>query len=323
MTPIGRLATSSVLVRGANGFLGGALARGLLGRCARLRLFCRRPELLDRALCGGDAEIVVADALDPVAVGRSLRDIDLVLDCLGATVPAVAPADLLPEVERTLRPLAILLDAMARSPGRQLCFLSSGGAIYGSRPLQATTEETATSPESAYGVGKLLAEEMIRFRARRGDVAFLIARAANVYGRERLNDLPQGVVDIFIDRALRGEPLDCWGDGSQVRDYLFVDDFAAAILALLDVPVRDDIVNVATGVGSSLGEVIAAVERAAGPTVQRRAAGGFPAGVDRSVLAIAKLQALTGWAPRFDLSAGVGEAVRRRVKARGESADEP
>ena len=315
MTPSGGLAASSVLVRGASGFLGGALARGLVGRCARLRLFCRRPELLDPSLQSAGAEVLAADALDPVAVAHSLREIDLVVDCIGSTVPAVAPRDLLPEVERNLRPLAVLLDAMAREPGRRLLFLSSGGAIYGSAAPGAWTEESAPAPESAYGVGKLLAEEMIRFRARRGDATFLIARAANVYGRQRLGVRPQGVVDIFLDRAARGQPIECWGDGSQVRDYLFVDDFVAAIVALLDRPVRNEIVHVATGVGSSLAEVVAAVERAIGLAVQRRFGGGLHPGVGRNVLAIAKLQSLTGWVPRFDLSAGVAEAARRQARA--------
>ncbi len=305
-----------MLVRGASGFLGGALALGLVGRCERLRLFCRRPELLDPALRSAGAEIFAADALDAAAVAHSLREIDLVVDCIGSTVPAVAPNDLLPEVERSLRPLAILLDAMAQEPGRRLLFLSSGGALYGSAAQGAWTEESATAPESAYGAGKLLAEEMIRFRARRGDATFLIARAANVYGRQRLGALPQGVVDIFLDRAARGEPIECWGDGSQVRDYLFVDDFVAAILALLDLPLRDEIVHVATAVGSTLAEVVAAVERAVGATVQRQAGGGLHPGVGRSVLAIAKLRSLTGWTPRFDLSAGVAEAARRQALAR-------
>lgn len=305
-----------MLVRGASGFLGGALAHGLVGRCERLRLFCRRPAMLDLTLQSAGAEVIAADALDPVAVAHSLREIDLVVDCIGSTAPAVAPADLLPEVARSLQPLAVLLDAMAGGPGRRLLFLSSGGAIYGSAVRGAWTEESATAPESAYGTGKLLAEEMIRFRARQGDATFLIARAGNVYGRQRLGALPQGVVDIFLDRAARGEPIECWGDGSQVRDYLFVDDFVAAILALLDLPIRDEIVHVATGVGSTLAEVVAAVERAVGATVQRQAGGGLHAGVDRSVLAIAKLRALTGWAPRFDLSAGVAEAARRQASAR-------
>lgn len=301
-------------MRGATGFLGGSLAKDLLGRCGAMRLFCRRPERLDPALRSAGVEIVAGDALDAPAVARSLQGIDLIVDCIGATVPAIAPAELLPEVERTLRPLAILLDAMTAEPDARLLFLSSGGAVYGSASQDTWTEASVPAPESAYGLGKLLSEEMIRFRSRRDGTRYLIVRAANVYGRERPGDLPQGVVDVFLDRAARGEPLERWGDGAQVRDYLFIDDFISAVRALLELPLGNDLVQIGTGIASNLDDVVAAVEGALGPARTRNAGGsGLHPGVRRSVLRAAKLQALTGWQPRFSLAAGVAEAARRRA----------
>lgn len=313
--------TKTVLVRGATGFLGEALAKMLLADCAEVRLFCRRQDRLDPLLAGAGIEVVTGDAHDPDVVARSLRGVDIVIDCIGETVPAVAPDALLPEVERSLAPLAVLLDAMLESPGRELLFLSSGGAIYGSEGQGDWVEEDATAPESAYGAGKLLEEEMVRFRARRGEATGLIARTSNVYGRRRLADLPQGVIDIFIDRALRGEPVEYWGDGSQVRDFLFVDDFVSAIRALLDLPPRNQTVNVASGVGSSIDEVLAAIEKSVGATAGVRTIGRFDPGVPRNVLGIGKLQALTGWSPRFALASGIAEAVRRRSRGNEPAAD--
>jgi UDP-glucose 4-epimerase len=287
----------------------------MLGDGARLRLFCRNPGALAPGLRGNPAvEIVAGDALDPRAVADSLRDVDLVIDCVGATLPAIRPGDLLPEVERSLAPLAILLDAMARRPGRRLIFPSSGGAIYGSGRSEALTEESPTAPEAAYGLGKLLAEEMIRFRGRRGEVGHLILRASNVYGRSRPRLQPQGVCDIFLDRAARGEAIELWGDGSQIRDYLFIDDFVQAVRALLLSSASDEVVHVSTGVGSSLHDVVAAVESAVGPLARAGpGARGYP-GVDRSVLSSQKLRALTGWSPRFSLASGIAEAARRRAR---------
>lgn len=314
MTPSRNLAAASVLVRGATGFLGGALAKGLLGSCGALRLFCRRPERLDPVWRAAAVEIVAGDASDPEAVARSLRGVDLVIDAIGATVPAIAPGELLPEVECTLRPLAVLLDAMRTVPDARLLFLSSGGAVYGAASQEAWTEESAPAPESAYGLGKLLSEEMIRFRSRRDGTSYCIVRAANVYGRERMGTLPQGVVDIFLDRAARGEPLERWGDGTQVRDYLFIDDFVSAVRALLDLPPGNDVVQIGTGIASDLDDVVAAVEAALGPARTRSAEeSGLHPGVRRSVLRAEKLRASTGWEPRFTLAAGVAEAARRRA----------
>ena len=313
MDSIRELSAQRVLVRGATGFLGGALAEGLLGDCARLRLFCRNADALDPGLRGNaDVEVVVGDALDARAVESSLLGVGLVIDCVGATLPAIRPDELFPEVQHSLASLAILLDAMAGPPRRRLVFPSSGGAIYGSGRLAAMTEESPTAPEGAYGLGKLLAEEMIRFRGRRSEVDFLILRASNVFGRPRRRALPQGVCDIFLDRAARGEAIELWGDGSQVRDFLFVDDFVRAVRALLASPASDEVVHVSTGVGSSLHEVVAAVESAVGTAVKVQPSGPCYPGVDRSVLANQKLRALTGWAPRYSLTSGVAEAARRR-----------
>lgn len=299
-------------MRGATGFLGGALAEGLLGDGFRMRLFCRHPEALSPRL--RSAEVVVGDARDPRAVADSLIGVDLVIDGLGATLPAIRPGDLVPEIEHSLAPLAILLDAMAQQPGRRLIFLSSGGAIYGSgRPL-ALTEESPTAPEGAYGLGKLLAEEMIRFRSRRGELTHLILRPSNVYGRSRPRSQLQGVCDIFLDRAARGEAIELWGDGSRIRDYLFVDDFVQAVRALLDSPASNEVVHVSTGIGSSLHEVVAAVEAAVGPAARVEPGAHRYPGVDRSVLSNQRLRALTGWEPRFSLASGIAEAARRRTR---------
>ena len=315
MASIRERTAQCVLVRGATGFLGGALAEGLLGDGARLRLFCRNPDSLAPGLRGNAAvEVVVGAALDPRAVADSLLGVDLVIDCVGATLPAIRPGDLLPEVEHSLAPLAILLDAMARPPGRRLIFPSSGGAIYGSGRREELTEESATAPEGAYGLGKLLAEEMIRFRARRGEADVLILRASNVYGRPRRRAEPQGVCDVFLDRAARGEVLELWGDGSQVRDYLFIDDFVQAVRALLLSPASNEVVHVSTGVGSSLHEVVAAVESAVGQAARVLPGGRRYPGVDRSVLSNQKLRALTGWSPRYSLASGIAEAARRRAR---------
>lgn len=315
LAAIGERTARCVLVRGATGFLGGALAEGLLDDCSRLRLFCRNSGALSPGLLANPAvEVVVGDALDPRAVADSLLGVDLVIDCVGATLPAIRPGDLLPEVERNLAPLAILLDALARPPARRLIFPSSGGAIYGAGRREELTEESPTAPEGAYGLGKLLAEEMIRFRARRSEASHLILRASNVYGRPRRRAEPQGVCDIFLDRAARGQTIEIWGDGSQIRDYLYIDDFVRAVRGLLLSPASDEVVHVSSGVGSSLHEVVAAVEAAVGVAARVQSGACHYAGVDRSVLSNRKLRALTGWSPRFSLRSGIAEAARRRAR---------
>lgn len=298
-----------VLVRGAGGFLGGALARSLATDGARVRLFCRDPGRLSPELLAAGVEMELGDANDPEAVARSLRDVDVVIDAVGATVPATAAHALLPEVELHLRPMAILLDAMVRQPSRKLLFLSSGGALFEDAASGAVSEETRPAPVRAYGAGKWLAEEMIRFRARRQEISSLILRPANVYGRRSPGTKPQGLIDIAVDRALRGLPLDRWGDGSEVRDYLHIDDFVSAVRALLAASGATGEFHLGTGVGSTFDQVVAAVERSTDRRLVVRSHAAFDPGVRKSVVGIEKIRQETGWSPRYSLEEGIAAAV--------------
>ena len=312
-------------MRGASGFLGESLSRALVDRVDRLRLFARSAARIPGELTRRPhVEVVEGDALDAAVVARSLAGVDLVVDAIGATVPGGGNADLTNEVELHLRPLAILLGAVARRGPLRLFFLSSGGAAYGETASEAPIpESTATAPQSAYGMGKVLAEEMIRFHARRGHLEYCIARPSNVYGRRVPGRASQGVVDEALRRILDGLPLELWGDGTQVRDYLFVDDFVGAAMALLETSAPELVVHVATGEGTRLDRLLEVVRVTTGSNFEPVRRPAAFSGVSRNVLAIDRLTALTGWKPRFSIEDGIAEAWRRLRDARLAPASDP
>ncbi len=306
-----------ILVRGAGGFLGGSLVERLLPRARRLRLFARRAERLAPELRRHPkVEVIEADVHDADAVKTSLDGVDTVLDLVGNTVPATPAVGLGLELDLTLKPLALLLEAMIRAGEPRLLFPSSGGTVYGRTSPAPVTEDAELRPESPYGMGKLLAEEMIRFHARRYGLRYLIVRLANPYGRTEPSTASQGVVDVFLHRLRAGMAVDVWGEGEQVRDYLYIEDAASAIERLLDLEAEDETFNIGSGEGHTLDHVMETIEAVTGRKLQRRRRSDVYSGIPYSVLNVDKLRNATDWTPRFDLAAGVARSWRRLGEAR-------
>lgn len=301
-----------ILIRGASGFLGRHLSRRLVAGGEAVRLHVRRAGRLPGDLAGHPlVEVIEGDVQDERIVRASLKDVAQVIDFIGTTLPASPNANFTSEVDLTLRPLGILLDSMEDAGVPRIVFPSSGGTVYGRTDGSVVAEDAPVRPESYYGLGKALAEEMIRFRARRRAFEYLILRISNPFGREASTTLRQGAVDVFLECALSGSAVDIWGDGSQRRDYIFIDDVVRAIETLVTSNAWNETFNVGTGVGSSLMDVLQIVEDVTGKRLERRKRSDVYAGVPSNVLDPAKLRALTGWSPRYDLRSGIVEAWRR------------
>ncbi len=149
----------------------------------------------------------------------------------------------------------------ALAAGTRIVFTSTGGAIYGECSAPAT-EDAPRRPLSPYGIAKLCAEEYLGGFNRIHGSNHVVARLGNVFGPRQAASLEGGVVSIFLDRLARGEQAVIFGDGLQVRDFVFVGDVVSALLAAAE---HDGgIFNVGSGVETSVLELYAACAEAAG-----------------------------------------------------------
>src|SRR3954468_16062293 len=148
-----------------------------------------------------------------------------------------------------------------RAAGAGLVFTSTGGAMYGECERPAL-EDDPRRPLSPYGTSKLAGEEYLATWNRLHGMRNVTCRLGNVYGPRQLASLEGGVVAIFLDRLRDGEPTAIFGDGSQTRDFVFVGDVAAALLAAGDGPAG--VYNVGTGIETSVAELHALSARVAG-----------------------------------------------------------
>jgi len=206
----------------------------------------------------------------------------------------------LANVELTVR----LLQLLQNQSQIHLIFFSSGGTVYGNPKRLPVREDARIAPLSYHGAGKA-AQEMFFEAARRHGHAVTILRPSNAYGPGQSLRAGFGLIRTLLEHAYRGTTLEIWGDGEQVRDYIYIDDIVEATVRLIARPTDSDTYNLGSGDGYSIKQVKDAVEAATGKKVgvnYRPARGGD---VHRIVLDNRRMRDLLGWQPAVTLEDGI------------------
>ena len=225
-----------------------------------------------------------------------------------------------------------LLEALRQSgrPARFI-FSSTGGAIYGDFVTPPNVEDYPKDPESPYGIAKLGAELYMAYYARVHGLDTVALRYANVYGPRQNPHGEAGVVAIFCDRILSGQPLTVFGQGKLTRDYVYVGDVARANLAAAERPLpkagRLDTraFNVGTGVETTVEQLARILMQAGNTEVPLNPQPSRPGEQQRSAVKIDRAAEVLGWKPEVDIETGLRRtfeffAARRAGAAAGASA---
>lgn len=137
-------------------------------------------------------------------------------------------------------------------------YFSSGGTIYGNRStMQPFVETDEMAPISYYGWSKQMMENSILFKNRTENLKYLIVRPSNPYGHGQNLHGKQGLVAVAIGKILEDKPVEVWGDGSAIRDYIYIDDLAKVFYQLIDRDVYNETVNLGSGRGYSVNDILA------------------------------------------------------------------
>lgn len=291
-----------VLVLGSAGFIGMALCRALVERKFAVHAVGRSEtdvQLPDLVRVRGSIE-------DRNLLRESVAACSTIVYCASMTTPGSSARDPELEVIGNLLPLARLLECATEFPRRKLIFLSSAGAIYGDAGTDAG-ESTPLQPRSYYGAGKAASEAMLHACVAGTDWSVISLRPSNLYGPGQRVSKGFAIVPTLFDRASDGRPFSIWGDGSTVRDYLYIDDLIEAImLAVMRTPSAGfSTYNVASGQTASILQLVDACRKASGRaiTVEHLP----PRGVDVTCIAPdpSAFARDFGWKARVDLAAGL------------------
>lgn len=289
-----------VLVVGG-GFLGTEVAAGFTAIGAPTTILTRSAPTL---AAGMALRVVEGDAADVEALDTALMGCGHVVWCAGGLLPAESNADPVGDVLSSLPAFLTALEALRVRPGVGMTFFSSGGAVYGNPGAVPVSEAHPVAPLTSYAVMKVTAEHYLGLHRRLYGTSSLVLRCGNVYGARQPADRSQGVVAATLARVRAGEPVPVLGDGQVVRDFVHVDDVVAVVVALAGRRDLPPIINVGSGRGTSIRELLALIEEVTGLSVHVERHAARADDVQHVVLDIGLLQSIMPFEP-LSLRAGL------------------
>jgi UDP-glucose 4-epimerase len=253
------------LVTGGAGFIGSHLCEALLARGDAVRMLddlsTGRRDNLPPA-----AELIVGDVADPAVVRSAVAGIAGCFHLAAIASVERGMTDWLGTHRANLTGAITLFDAIRHLPEKVPVVYASSAAVYGDAASIPIAEETERRPLSAYGADKYGCELHARVAGHVHGIPTVGLRFFNVYGPRQDPKSPySGVISIFCERIGRGAPIDIYGDGGQTRDFVYVGDVVAALLAAMKLKAMDaPVFNVCTGVPISVLDVARTIADLAG-----------------------------------------------------------
>lgn len=298
----GRLA----VVLGGAGFLGSHLTGELLRRGRAVRVFDRpNADLANLETAASGWDFLGGDFLNESDQEAAVAGADIVYHLISTTIPATSNRNPVYDVETNLVATLKLLDHARAAGVRRVVFVSSGGTVYGRPEMLPIAEDHPARPEVSYGIVKLAVEQYLRVHHHVHGLGSAVVRLANPYGPNQDPEGAQGAASVFLGHALADRPVTIWGDGSVVRDYVYVTDAVRGIAAAGEDGPDGRTFNIGSGRGVSLLELIAAIREVSGREVPVRHEPSRPFDVPVNVLDIARARAELGWEPRTSLRDGL------------------
>lgn len=193
---------------------------------------------------------------------KLLSGADVVYHMFSTTVPTTSNQHIAEELNANIVVTSCLLEACVRQAIGRIVFISSGGTVYGKATACPLKEDTLTYPISSYGLQKITIEKLLYLYEYMHGLDYRVIRLANPYGPYQRPNGVLGAVTTFTYKALKGEELVLYGDGSVVRDFIYIDDAIRAICNITKDGVKHKIYNVGSGQGTSIRQVVDNIEAA-------------------------------------------------------------
>lgn len=255
------------LILGAAGFIGSNLANNI-GREVenKVKIFDKAQANFSNILYfnNNNFKVVTGDFQSKYDFVTLTKNIDIVYHLVSTTNPSSSNKNMCKEVEDNVITTMKLLDACVYNKTKKIIFISSGGTVYGKNYGSPFKESDETYPVCSYGIQKLTIEKYLNLYHHQYGLDYGIVRLSNPYGPCQKPNSGLGAITTFTYKVLFDEPIQIYGDGSAIRDYIYIDDAIQGILNITSYTGKYKIFNLGCGIGYSLIEVIEKIENILG-----------------------------------------------------------
>ncbi len=249
-------------------------------------------------------ELYHGEFLNEADLREALEGIDYVFHFISTTTPISSLENPLVEIDTNIRCSVELFQLCVEANVKKVIFASSGGAIYGNIDTDLISEDTIPNPISPYAVGKLSIEKFLDYFREKSGLESVSYRISNPYGARQSLNSKQGVIPIFLNHVASGEPITIYGDGSMVRDYLYVKDAAQLIVSSFE-ETRFNVYNVGSGTGVSLNELLETINSITGKIAKVHYVSAPSTFVERNVLDTSRFVSEFGITSDTSLAQGI------------------
>jgi len=291
-----------ILLLGGGGFIGTALARRLCENNFNVHILSKQ---FPTRKIEPNMIFYQGNLDDKKILERVLPECKAVIHLASSTNPGSSSRQPVLEADKNITPTLRFLDILQGYENVHIIFVSSGGTLYGNPESIPVNETHPLNPLSFHGAGKVALETFLRTFSILPEKNTTIVRPSNVYGPGQSLRSGFGVIRTMLEHVLRGTMMEIWGDGTSIRDFLYIDDMVSALITLIDFPHDNNTYNVGSGIGFSLNQLKEIIEYICGKKLAAVYRPSRKTDVKTIILDSSRLIEKTKWFPSVSLEHGI------------------
>jgi len=301
-----------VLVLGADGFIGSHLTEALVQKGFSIRVFDLFKDGKSKNLehLKEKIEFFSGNFLNQADISQAIEGCMYVFHFISLTTPASSMNDPLIDIDGNIKGSVNLLQRCVEAKVKRVIFASSGGSIYGNQDEASFSENDPVFPISPYAISKLAIERYLEYFRIEYGLDYLSLRYANPYGPGQNIVGSQGIVPIFLNLIKQDNPLSIFGDGDNVRDYIYIDDLADATVAIFNKETSQRVFNIGSNKGVSINELVTLMKKVTVKNIITKMVPSRGIDVRRIVLNTKKIEKEIGIISKVSLEEGIAKTWR-------------
>jgi len=295
-----------ILILGGCGFIGSHLAVTFLEDEHDVTIFDHvSAHISNIESIKNKIQLILGDFNDEKDLQKAVHGNEIVVHLISSVIASNALNQIVCDVKFNVIGSIKLFDICVKENVKKIIYLSSGGTVYGATPDIPIKENRLLNPINSYGVTKVAVEKYLVMYGYQYNLDYSIIRLSNPYGERQKPNTGQGVVATWLHKVKEKKPIEIWGDGSVIRDFIYIKDAVLGIkkAALTSDPVN--VVNIGSGEGCSLNHLHSEIEKCVGKKIDITYHAMRNIDVKENVLDVSLAKKSLNWSANISLQEGL------------------